>query len=1048
MVYNLCSTIRDKDAPILDVIWLIAIEKALKRGDSSVLKLTSLSQFTLIIYFENIRNKTLHSHTQDYVYKKVQELIEKVSYTVIHDFSKINNKNVFIHMKSHAEYHSTIEKISQYIEKHVIWKYENYQDFIIYKYLSLNRELTIKTKDIFLESVDCMQFFLNNKWNDQAKNNESPKSAKSSLYKKDERMGIPIAEHFNKESNLTNIKSYIPTNYQLTKYKEMPTKELFEHYENFLFERNEVHPTSYLSQFYFYLKKNYKNQSYNRTRLVSFINDYYHKDYQYILNDINVEKSPVNYFFNRLDKINENFGFNILETLINKDINYFLRIVSNIKNLHYDYDINEKNDFVFLNGFRGIEYKNSHSNERYKMYKDNFIATKNIEKYTQELEQIYNDIYKKYKSENIIRYFEITNQLLELNNLNNYIESKSFDSFKNAPYTIIKLIDALNNLNSLTFDFNQALVNKKINLRGINILYDRLKGVTLDAIGFKHGLTRERIRQIEKKVKRKINHNSFKHIVDKTNTRIKLFIDNDFYISVTDLEMILENDFQLFVYLNEIHNKNFYYNKKFNFVSFQSIYINKIIEFIKSFNPIISEEELNQKLESITSIHSFVKKESLRNIIDHYYKKSYDFIYSKEKFSSKPERVKLILKLYYLDGIKVYNDEEINNFKDYYFKIFERNDFSNQSTRTIGSYITHYTDIVDRGTYALTSKKTSINYDVVHRIESLISKLGLIYIETLFIWIKNEFPLKEIKSVEEFSRLIKPHIHFPNNRFYYANTKEKLDYQYYLIDYLKSKNGVHHAREIEKRFQGINKKTILNIYNQSDEIISLRNSRYIHVANVGLNNDELNRLKIIIDKVLEQLDYIHIFKIYEKAIFDDEISMNEEVLNDSLGLYNVVKFHFANHYNFSRPIIAKKETYIDTYNNMLNHYFFSKDIVKISDLRAFAESLHQPNSIHEILDMYFPQYYLINADEFMLRDSLGINKLVAESMERILKHFMQNNPYLGIDKFNLWDVLPKIGVDWTPQLIYSTARDYFKNVEFIFSNKSYRYMKYRIEWRS
>ena len=268
------------------------------------------------------------------------------------------------------------------------------------------------------------------------------------------------------------------------------------------------------------------------------------------------------------------------------------------------------------------------------------------------------------------------------------------------------------------------------------------------------------------------------------------------------------------------------------------------------------------------------------------------------------------------------------------------------------------------------------------------------------------------------------------------------------MEFLENNSGVFRIEDIEAKFKGINHKTILNIYNQSDLVLSNINQRYIHVKHVGLNNQELNTIKLIIDKLIVNKEYIHVLDVYEKILMDESIVMDEEVLNDSLGLFNVIKYYFNEEYNLFRPLIGKNNVFIGPFESMIEHYFFSSEIVEIEPLKKFVDYMQKPTAIHAIFEIHHPKYYLVSSKEFRLRASLGITKQVSNTIEKIMKNFMKSNPNLGIEDFTQWDLLPKIKIDWTPQLIYSLAKDDFHDSYIKFSNKKYNNLKFRIEWRT
>lgn len=1034
---NYCDFFEQKNFKLIDLILYKSIIKSLEKSDFLTFDLHHISEYILVIYFKLIRNTKIPLEEREYVQKNVARLIEKSGLVIIKKTSELSDKEFFISLKSHSEYTNTVDKIKNHIDRFTIIKNQlGPNDKLLYEYDLSKKNITILEKEKLVNSLNCINLCIDI----ILKINESSQR---------DDFGRELTKKANlTENKISDIKPKIPKYYQLTKHKTMKTRVLFEQYEKFL-KANEIrYQDADINQFYMYLKNNYKNQSYNRNALIQFVKEYYRSDYILFIDEN--QKNLTNQFryFKDLDLMNVELGFNLTEHISINDLNNLLNKpkTSSINN-EVDSNPLKREKFEFLSYFHGLEYTNTSEIERYNAYLDNQKILKNYHEYNEKMKYQLSLVDESYSRKDILNYVKNSGRL-KLHEI--LLKSDFWDSkevFLKVPYLLITFIDVLSELSKPLLFKVEEFINSILTDKEQFIHQKRFDKETLEVIGNKLGVTRERVRQIEAKAKRKLKSKSNINTLKKLNLLVLSKFTDIYYIKLEDLESILGEFSSIFIDLNTYHNDNFAYYKHEEYVTFKKYDLIRVENFISTFENYFSRDDFDSKIDQFRTLFPKINPAVFDTLVLKKFQINSNYYFDKEYFKNKSDRVKFILTEFYIDGIKAFDDKSINEFKRLYQQLFGIDDFKDQSKRTIGSYITRYTKIVGRGLYSIYSKSLKIEQEILDYVRSLIFNSKLLYKETLFYKVKSKFDYLDINSVEEFSRVLKKYIKYPSNRFYYAVDEIDLDYQRYLVEFLEQNSGVFRIEDIETEFRGINHKTILNVYNQSELVLSNSNHRYIHVKHVGLNNQELNLIKAIIDELTETNRYIHVLDVYERILIDETIEMDEEVLNDSLGLFNVVKYYFNEIYNLHRPLIGKKNAFIGSFESMLDHYFFSSEVIKIKPIKEFIDYMQKPISIHAIFESHHPKYYLVNSNEFRLKSSLGINEQVANVIEKIMKNFMVNNPNLGIEDFKQWDFLPKIKVDWTPQLIYSLAIDVFKDITFKFSNKSYNNLKYRIEWR-
>ena len=1077
--------LNSKNKKLIDYIWLKSLFQYVKNNpDDQEISVESIAEYVFVNVFKRLRSNQQVHEFNDYIFNQVSKLLEIAQLRIIVDIDKLLIKDLLAKILKLPEYDKTLQNVEIFLNKNVVFKNTIINSEIIYLY-DVHNTMIFDVKEMSETEMNLQLKNLKNKidsfFEEKSKSNhQSPEiDKKTYVYKSKENYienkGSKVLEneknevYLNKskktylenqkakliqepsittkkdnssqnqkmdspEATIKNVPSVeeIPKFYQMTVHKYIDSKIIFDAYSDFLKQESDS-PNNNDFSFYDYLVKKLGRQSYNRRKIYEFIRKYY---YKYIAQK--TENNNNDAYFFKLDDENEKLGFNLLENIIGKDIDYLVFALGG----NSDHSIDLKSIELTIKSFKGIPYDINRS-FRHKLFKINNKILSDFDKYAETYKQKLTLVYEDYTIDNVLNFIRLNEPTLydRFLNQSNFSIDNFYDQY---PFLLEYFMEALDLFAMNIKDRFKALITKNNTERELKVLSERLNGKTLEEIGHLIGVTRERIRQIEAKGKRKI-HRLAKRITDKELNLFLSIFNNVNLITYDEFETIYEEHSNHFIeLLNALENKKISNFDNLEIITIDKYYIYKNILFFNNLDKVIDYHETLEHWKDMTGeeeTHEF------EYFFHRYYFESGNFSLRKEVFNNKSEKVKFILKQFFNDGIKVYNDDEISLFKEYYFSVFGDSELMMQSTRTVGSYITRYTKIIDKGTYKIVEDSfvfSQIELDIIFQ---LLNKQPLIYIEDL-LELYNSNPLtRDIESAELLSRLLKPHLkYFYSNRFYIAKEEDLLDYSNYILSFIEQSGGVVSAIDISRKFPGIHSKTILNLVNQSDEILINRNQNYIHVKNVGLSIEELDILKNKLYKQLESSEIIHTTDLYRLIRYDKNITMNEMVLEDSLGIFNVIKFYFSSEFNVYRPLMSRKDTFVGPYNEMMNHYIFNKDIVKTSEIAEFNKKIQKMNQIRIFIERKSPEYYLVDSKTFMKKSLIGIDDLIAKKMKQILKVFFDSNPYHDLDSFNSWNLFPKLSVPWTNQLVYSIIIDYFKNTKIIFKNKSYAYLSFRVEW--
>ena len=246
---------------------------------------------------------------------------------------------------------------------------------------------------------------------------------------------------------------------------------------------------------------------------------------------------------------------------------------------------------------------------------------------------------------------------------------------------------------------------EKLRDREFEVVTERAKGKTLDQVGTEMGVTRERIRQIEKKAVNKFS------LWQKRNCTIqKLFIELNEKngLSVMEVVNLLGENGQALTYmLKNSDTDEFAYDKQLDMFVYLNLSLNeKIQDYVESLPDTFAERNLDEYLRIAEEENGYPAK-IVQAYIEESYKKTGD-TYHRFRLSLTTMYAD-IMQRFYPNGLHVYDELEIEKFRE---KIKDEYglDISDKSDHSIGSILSRIGILCGRGRYKFVANKEYIRH--------------------------------------------------------------------------------------------------------------------------------------------------------------------------------------------------------------------------------------------------------------------------------------------------------------------------------------------------
>ena len=594
-------------------------------------------------------------------------------------------------------------------------------------------------------------------------------------------------------------------------------------------------------------------------------------------------------------------------------------------------------------------------------------------------------------------------------------------------YDISKLID------ESLFEMNEKL---------LKVIQMRSQGRTLEEISHYFNCTRERIRQLELKAFR-----IFKLSQKKKDLIMLISADrnDDDILTREELKRYFGEKSEVLIYLlSSIKSQSYKYDHNLDvFVVGNEEVYGKVIAYIEENVPsMFYENELDKICEKANDKYGF-SKELIKTAINDQYDLT-GRLYHRQRITKTMMYAEL-LKKYYPDGIRVYDEFEMTQFRQYFKENYGDVSLS-KTTRAIAARISDICVLCNRGMYKL-KQESYISKELENEILDYIENSDnvVFMFSTIFYVFKDK--------LAEFGIV---------NRYYLQGVLRELfsDKYYFTRDYLyKDSDANSVACEIVKYIKRFNypirKKVICNEFPGITEIVisfalsdpNIINlfGMYIHCDNLPIDQADLKYLKKTAEIFTSDKLTHHCKDLFDYINNDKPSLLKRYYVINTFGLFSLLENKFRDNFNFERPYIARNDVAIERVDVRLHEFIYNKDVIKLSEITEFARTYHM--HIYSILD-YVNEindtYLLINNDMIATYDHIGINEEIAETVEQLvvdsigargcyIKHLLCKNKF------------PELNVEWTDWLIYSVLNRWGKRTEvsavkqFATVNNQFRY---------
>lgn len=563
------------------------------------------------------------------------------------------------------------------------------------------------------------------------------------------------------------------------------------------------------------------------------------------------------------------------------------------------------------------------------------------------------------------------------------------------------------------------------NDRELEVVCQRAERKTLEMIGKSFGVTRERIRQIESKVGNRFN------IWQKKNRIIyKLFIELKEDTAISSMELIdfIKDYGTAFVYLMKFFESNeLIYDKSLDMFIMENQSMNeKIQAYVEALPDMFAESKLSGYLEKAEEEYDYPVK-MVAATIEENYKKTGE-TYHRVRLSLTAIYAE-IFERFYPNGIHVYDESEIAGFRKHVKEEFSM-DIDGKSDHAIGSILSRIGILCGRGIYKLHSDKQYISKDLAKKIHDFIetSDAPIFMTNTLFSVFEDELVSQGVDNKYFLQGILRDlyENEWIFRRDYISKDESYTSVYSSIVGFIKNSLYPVSKEDIYQAFPGVTE-IVISLAVSDISVLNLFGV-YIHSSMLKLSSLDIRYLKETVERFLENKDVCHCRELYEYINSDYPVLLTNNFISFPFGLHSLLEFLFSDHYNFSRPFVARENAKIERVGDILRDMVRESDIIGITEIMSFVrEQRFTLYSILDFVDSCNDTHLLIDDQLIGSIEHIGVTEEIAKNIEE--KILTEIDRTLPIHQLQCIHSLPKINVPWNAWLIYSVLKKWSNQLD-------------------
>ncbi len=565
-----------------------------------------------------------------------------------------------------------------------------------------------------------------------------------------------------------------------------------------------------------------------------------------------------------------------------------------------------------------------------------------------------------------------------------------------------------------------------------NILYRTIiNNETLESIGTKMGVTKERIRQRRDKVKE-----TFNEYVDFLANYLKDKYANQKYFDLNSLDEIYKDD-DAIVIEELLKDKGLGYIEELDVFVFY-----KADQIIKIYNNIMQELgdifDYSEQIENIDNILEEYDIDFLPIEYFEYFLKINDYKLINNIYCKKDTKVALFdytMRKYYKNKFYI-DDDFISGLINKIHKIFGKKLVFSENPHNIKSILLRDEDIIlcgnNRYIHIINVKLNKhLMKNINKRLHDLLEEKENVFIKSLYEEYKEDLLKTTSIDNEIFLYGIIRHFYkeeFSFNRFNISkNSKNHYSKIEKIEKFVQKLNIPIKKEELQEKFD-LSKDLINNIMEISENLYYCdKNTKIANINNLNLSKKLENKMLTKINESIKN-GFVSTRNLYKNM----ELDFIEAGILDSDTLYNILKLKYNKDFNYKKPYIVRLDIDINKFdeNYVRDKYFENYDYIYRDDFVKFIDEMQYKASVaNNVIKQLQEYFFQIDIDTYIKPNSFKVTGEQLNEIREFLERKFENQAFIVLKEIEAdMKKLPQINsYEWNQYFMKSIINEYLSD---------------------
>ena len=556
------------------------------------------------------------------------------------------------------------------------------------------------------------------------------------------------------------------------------------------------------------------------------------------------------------------------------------------------------------------------------------------------------------------------------------------------------------------------------------------KPATLEELGNEYKLTRERVRQIEAKAKKKLSRASI-GIKDILKRYFAFLIKSEGLPFIRIKDTLNKEDNETLInacLILEPADINYKYDGKYHV-----IYDSDII----SVEDI--EKEVEARFGKLFAVSRYdTATDFEKNVIDNNYSLSgrQQNLYRLKRYNQSDFLIDLIDELF-PNGYRLYNEDDYNVIANEYANRLG-DDVEVPSMPAVRGIVGR--DVfcqIDKGTYKLRKECAEIPLELSNRIfDFIVDHLPAVDYITIYDEFEDELRKLGIDNYYYMKGVIDYSLpdDLTTKRNYITETDNRVTAVEARLAFMRSIDGAFTLDDLENKYPGVKPYVFqFMCYEEGKNgLVQIGRKKFAYSDKLSITKGQSAKLKNIIEELFRNTneDVLSSRKVYAKTKLSYPDLLEEmPYIEDQFSMFSIIKHLFSGEYYLDRPYISKIEPDTEriTTRNLILSHLNENDTVNYNVYRDYCLRMNIPMiyTYMQLVDELSESYVQVDDRQMIKKEEFNISEKALQDMEKILELIFSRTEKLETETFNGYMMLPQLKYKWSKHVLAGIIRSYF-----------------------